>query len=466
MKQSPSIVLFRQDLRTTDHPALSAAAENGGMIIPLYVWAPQEDGEWPMGSGSKWWLHYSLVSLKQNLKSLNLDLIIKMGKTIEIIENIIAETGATAVFLHKSYEPAHIQNDKLLEKALQKKGITVHFFEGTLLFNPASIHTKEGNPFKVFTAFWNHCLKFHEPRSLTNTIQPVQPAKSTLSTLSVDDLKLLQNNPLEKLDWSPGEKQAHETLQHAIRSIVGDYPNTRDRPDLEGTSLLSPHMHFGEISVCQIWHATKNKFRQEDEPSNAFLRQLGWREFAYYLLYHFPQSPLVPLQEKFKKFPFKHNEAHYQLWKDGNTGYPLVDAGMRQLKHTGWMHNRVRMVVASFLVKHLMISWVEGAKWFWEMLVDADLANNSLGWQWVAGCGVDAAPYFRIFNPTVQGEKFDETREYVKKWVPELAALPDKWLYTPWIAPEILKMYGVVYPQPIVIHEQARKEALDAYATL
>lgn len=462
-----NILWFRQDLRISDHPALHAALKKGP-IIPIYIWAPEEEGEWPPGAASRWWLHRSLESLKKDLIDLGYPLIIRKGPSLKHLMEIAKQTRASAIFWQDSYEPTIIQRDAFIKEALNQKGIETYTSKGSLLFDPSTITTKSNSPFKVFTPFWNCCLK-------TLNIDPPLPKipknkfeVPKIESLSISDLDLLPKIPWDKglqETWLPGEKNAHKALEKADLKI-GEYSVARDRPDLEGVSKLSPYLHFGELSPRQVYHALKNC-----QSSEVFLRQIGWREFAYYLLYHFPHTPTEPLREDFNRFPWKSNKQALSAWQKGQTGYPFVDAGMRELWHTGWMHNRVRMIVASFLVKDLKIPWQEGTHWFWDTLVDADLANNTLGWQWTAGCGADAAPYFRIFNPTSQGEKFDVTRSYVKKWVPELSNLPDKWLYKPWLAPDLeLHKAGILlgkdYPYPILDHSKARKEALEAYHKL
>lgn len=468
MSSKPTIVWFRQDLRVADHPALTAAQARGGPIIPVYIWAPEEEGTWAPGAASRWWLHHSLKALTEELASYNLRLIIRRGSSLQQLQKIAQESEADAVFWQRRYEPASIKRDTQVKKTLKEQGLNAASFNGTLLIEPWELLNKQHTPFKVFTPFWRACQSNLRLQAPLPPLVPCQNPSPKLDSLTVSSLALLAEKPWEqglKASWNPGCKHAFKALEHALDDVVVNYAQTRDRPDLDGVSKLSPYLHFGELSPRQIWHAVQARLSPQNLAEHPFLRQLGWREFAHYLLYHFPHTPTEPFQEKFAAFTWKSDTHALKTWQRGQTGFPLVDAGMRQLWKTGWMHNRVRMVVASFLVKDLMLPWLLGAQWFWDTLVDADLANNTLGWQWAAGCGADAAPFFRIFNPTTQGEKFDESKSYVRTWVPELSQLSDKWIYKPWLAPEAeLQRAGVVlgrdYPKPIVEHDKARLEAL------
>lgn len=470
-----SIVWLRQDLRTEDNPSLQAAIAEGGPIIPVFIWAPDEEGEWPPGAASRWWLHQSLEQLNLDLAELGLKLLIRKGSSLKNILEIVHSAKAGSVFWNQRYEPASLQRDKLVMRELKSQGLKVGCFNGSLLLHPEEVLSRQNTPFKVFTPFWNCCLKeLHCVTPLPKIKRKLKGCSASIDSETIQSLGLLPHIPWDtglKAEWKPGQRQAHKALKEAVHSIVEGYSETRDRPDMKGVSKLSPYLHFGEISPRQVWHAVQNYFLGDECKSAAYLRQIGWREFGYYLLYHFPYTTTEPMQAKFVHFEWKGNDHNLSAWKKGLTGYPFVDAGMRQLWHTGWMHNRVRMAAASFLVKDLMLPWQLGARWFWDTLVDADLANNTLGWQWTAGCGADAAPYFRVFNPTSQGEKFDVTREYVKTWVPELKLLSPKWIYKPWLAPkEELQQAGIVlgrdYPFPIVDHDQARVEALSAFKSL
>ena len=418
--QSTSLVWFRLDLRLRDNPALEAAAKLGE-IVPVFIWAPEEEGAWPPGAASRWWLHHSLKALTKDLGSL----VIRRGPSLDALRQLVKETGATSVFWNRRYEPALIARDTKVKQALLADGLKVESFNSALLFEPWEIKTGSGGPYQVFTPFYRACVA---KGVKTETLKPLRPDVAGAKSLDLDDLGLLPKLDWAKgFDWQPGEAGAHKLLK-GFRDE--NYSKLRDLPATGGTSRLSPHLHFGEISPRQVWVATSH------EP---YRRQLIWREFAHHLLYHFPHTPEKPLRTKFESFPWVRDSKAIKAWQRGRTGFPLVDAGMRELWTTGWMHNRVRMVTASFLVKDLLISWQEGARWFWDTLVDADLANNTLGWQWVAGCGADAAPYFRIFNPASQAEKFDPDGEYIRRWVKQPVA-------------------------PIVDHNVARQRALEALA--
>jgi len=489
MKASPTIVWFRQDLRLDDHPALQAAMKRGGgsggggSVIPVFIWAPEEEGSWPPGEASKVWLHGSLRSLDADLRKIGSRLIIQRGPTLATLRSLIKKTNADALLWSRRYEPSAIARDADIKKSLKDHGIEAESFNAGLLFEPFEIRTKEDKPYLVFTPFWKASLKRAE-RAEPGEPLP-RPALGKLKapeawppSLSVDDLQLMPTiewaGGIQEA-WTPGERGATIQLDRLIENVLGEYDESRNRPDQAGTSRLSPHLHFGELSPRRIWHAVHEHVGKLKSKTHAgperFMAEIGWREFAHHLLFHFPHTPEEPLRPQFAAFPWEDNPGALLAWQRGRTGYPLVDAGLRELWHTGWMHNRVRMVVSSFLVKHLLLPWQEGAKWFWDTLVDADLANNTLGWQWIAGCGADAAPYFRIFNPVTQGEKFDPQGNYVRKWVPELARLPDSLIHRPWEAPMLaLREAGVElgsegdgsYPLPIVDHADARKRALAA----
>jgi deoxyribodipyrimidine photo-lyase len=471
-----TIIWFRQNLRLRDNAALTEAIKNRGPVIPVFVWSSEEEGAWPPGAASKWWLHHSLKSLASDLGKRGSRLILRRGKTTHCLEKLAAEVKAGAVFWNRRYEPDHLKIEATVNRQLNRSGIKTAGFKAALLWEPEDVLTSTGGPFQVFTAYYRACMR-REPPSPPLPLPPKIPSPQQWpESLSLDALKLepeIDWTAGIREAWNPGEEGAHRRLSAFLEAALADYPERRDRPDLNGVSRLSPHLHFGEISPGQIGHAVES-FRQIkgdpsiDRAAETYLRQIVWREFAYHLLFHFPDTTDQPLRTKFERFPWVDNAAMLKAWQKGKTGYPLVDAGMRELWTTGWMHNRVRMIAASFLTKHLLIAWQQGAKWFWDTLVDADLANNTLGWQWVAGCGADAAPYFRIFNPVRQGEKFDPAGAYVRKWVPELAQLPVEWIHKPWEAPqEVLKKAGVAlgetYPFPIVDHTFARDRALAAY---
>lgn len=462
-----TILWLRQDLRLEDHQALNAACERG-KVIPLYIWSPAEEGDWPLGGASKWWLHYSLKNLENQLRQVGTSLLVRKGKSFDCLKKVIAESGADAVFWSRRYEPAAIKRDSEIKAKLTENGIVAKSFNGNLLYEPWTIQNKQGNPFQVFTYFWKACLARGNPLPPLPIPKTIKGFSSELESVSVESLELLPTIPWDEgIDntWNPGSDYAKEFVNYFLDGGAIDYEQRRDRPDLPGVSRLSPYLHFGEISINTVWHAVAKKLGSKADP---YLRQLGWREFAHHLLYHFPKTPREPLRAEFNAFPWNEDDRLLKAWQKGKTGFPFVDAGMRQLWITGWMHNRLRMVTGSFLVKDLLQPWQKGAQWFWDTLVDADLANNTLGWQWVAGCGADAAPYFRIFNPISQGEKFDPEGTYVRRWVPEIAGLPNEWIHHPWDAPpNVLQKAGIIlgdnYPYPIVNHEEARLKALEAF---
>ena len=462
-----TIVWFRQDLRLADNPALHTALKGEGIVIPVYIWAPEEEAKWPLGGASKWWLHHSLETLYSNLEEIGLHLTILKGDSEEQLKALTQSTKAKAIFWNRRYEPWALKREGHLKTAFKKEGIEVQTFNASLLFEPWIIANKQGKPYQVFTPFYNQCLLqggIEEPLP-----KPKAGKGKKIAGVSLKELDLMPHTPWDTgiaATWEPGEKGGWKRAKEFIQEPILHYTEQRDRPDLQGTSRLSPHLHFGEVSPRQLWKMIAS--RGGGEP---YLRQLIWREFAYHLLYHFPMTPEHPLRKEFSDFPWVYDADMLEAWQKGMTGYPIVDAGMRQLWNTGWMHNRVRMIVGSFLVKDLRLHWLEGARWFWDTLVDADMANNTLGWQWIAGCGADAAPYFRIFNPVIQGEKFDPKGDYVRRYVPELKKLPSRWVHTPWKAPrELLQECGIklgeTYPEPLVEHAQARDAALKAFSKI
>lgn len=471
-----SLVWFRLDLRLADNPALSAAIQRGA-VIPVFVHAPDEESPWSPGGASLWWLHQSLAAHDAALREIGSRLIIRRGPSLETLQLLVKEAGATAVFWNRRYEPAGTARDTQIKTTLRNEGLVVESFNGALLHEPWTIQNQSKKPFQVFTPFWKNCLTKPDP------VAPLPAPKSWLAperwpkSLALAELQLeprIKWAEGMRAAWQPGEAGAAQVLKAFLASAFVDYTDKRNRPDLRGTSRLSPYLHFGEISPRQIWQAVRQYAEKNGIATwrtSQFLAEVGWREFAHHLLHHFPHTPAEPLREDFKRFPWRKDAAFLKAWQRGQTGYPIVDAGMRELWTTGWMHNRVRMIVASFLVKDLLLSWREGAAWFWDTLVDADLAQNTLGWQWTAGCGADAAPYFRVFNPVSQGEKFDPKGDYVRKWCPELARVPDEWLHQPDKAPsQVLTRAGVElgrnYPAPMVSHAIAREVALEAFAKL
>lgn len=466
-----TLLWFRLDLRVTDNTALLAAVRQGGPVIPVFIWSPEEEGPWQPGAASRWWLHQSLTRLDASLRDRGSRLVVRRGPTLETIRELLEETGATAVCWNRRYEPACIDRDRRVKAALCHEGRLAESFNSSLLFEPWIVRSQQhGAPYQVFSAFWKACLAHREPEPPEPAPIDIKSPRRWPKTLSVPELGLEPTIDWAgglRTSWRPGEAGALAEWNRFLDEGLSEYATERDRPDRVGTSRMSPHLHFGEIGIRQIWSTVRARPDGRAIASQFFLRELGWREFAHHLLFHFPHTPEQPLRENFAAFPWEHDRENLRAWQRGLTGYPIVDAGMRELWHTGWMHNRVRMIVVSFLVKDLLIPWQEGAAWFWDTLVDADLANNTLGWQWTAGCGADAAPYFRIFNPVSQGEKFDPDGDYVRRWVPELDKLPSKWVHQPWEAPaDALADAGIelgrTYPCPMVDHREARSRALEA----
>ena len=479
MKLAPAIVWFRHDLRLADNPALHAAMQSGKAVIPLFIYAPEEETPWQPGAASRWWLHESLVALDARLRELGSRLIIRFGPALGTLREIAKETHADEVFWNRGYEPAVITRDRQVKEALRCDGLSAESFNGALLHEPWTIQNQSKKPFQVFTPFWKYCLAKPDPAEPLPAPKILPAPQKWPKSLALGELELEPKFKWAdglRVAWQPGEAGATVNLDRFLVKAFDDYTDHRNRPDFVGTSRLSPYLHFGEISPRQVWHglrqlALKRGLPVEQWRRSQFVSEIGWREFSHHLLFHFPQTPTEPLRANFKKFPWRKDAAWLRAWQKGRTGYPIVDAGMRELLATGWMHNRVRMIVASFLAKDLLLDWQEGARWFWDTLVDADLAQNTLGWQWTAGCGADAAPYFRVFNPTSQGEKFDPHGQYVRKWCPELAQLPGEWLHKPWEAPSKIMAHAGVelgrdYPEPIVSHAIAREVALEAFATI
>jgi deoxyribodipyrimidine photo-lyase len=473
MIQAPTLVWLRHDLRLADQPAITAALQRGGPVVPVFIWAPEEETSWPPGGASRWWLHQSLKALDSDLRQLGSRLVLRRGDSHQELLALAQETGANTVVWNRRYEPAIVARDARIKDQLRAAGLTAESFNGALLHEPWTVQNQSGRPFQVFTPFWKHCLAKPDPAEPLPAPTEMHSPAEWPASLKLSDLGLEPRIDWAsgfRAAWQPGEGGAQAALARFCREAFTGYSANRNRPDLTGTSRLSSHLHFGELSPRQIWHALR-RTGVENWRSSQFLAEVGWREFAHHLLFHFPHTVTEPLRPEFKRFPWREDSAALRAWQRGRTGYPFVDAGMRELWTTGWMHNRVRMVVASFLVKDLLLPWQAGARWFWDTLVDADLAQNTLGWQWTAGCGADAAPYFRVFNPVGQGEKFDPQGDYVRRWCPELARLPAEWIHQPWAAPAaVLERAGVQlgknYPQPIISHAIAREVALEAYAQI
>ncbi|MBM4021584.1 MAG: DUF1501 domain-containing protein [Planctomycetes bacterium] len=472
-----TIVWFRHDLRLDDNPALVAAAARGA-VVPVFIWAPDEEAPWEPGAASRWWLYQSLERLAAALAKAGAPLVIRRGPSVAALRSLAKEHAATHVVWNRRYEPAVVKRDTAIKQALINAGLVAESHNGGLLFEPVHVRTKEGRPYQVFTPFWRALLALPEPAapmSAPRRLVQAAAAERPSVPLEVDDLGLLPEidwaSTMAEI-WAPGEAGGTKRLSRFLERALAGYGTGRDRPDQDGTSGLSPHLHFGEVSPRRVWHAVREAVGGKPAAKIAgspevFLRELGWREFASHLLFHFPHTSDAPLRADYARFPWATDPVGLRAWQRGRTGFPVVDAGMRQLWATGWMHNRVRMIVASFLVKDLRVNWLTGARWFWDTLVDADLAANTLGWQWAAGCGADAAPYFRIFNPRSQGEKFDPDGGYVRRWVPALGTMPAADIHAPAEAEATVLAKAAVqlgrdYPEPIVDHAEARKLALEA----
>ncbi|MFC3226711.1 cryptochrome/photolyase family protein [Marinibaculum pumilum] len=495
----PAILWFRRDLRLHDNPSLIAAADRGGPLIPCFLFDPDRP-EWAeLGGAAAWWLHHSLSALSESLRMQGLELLLRSGPTADLLRDICQASGAARIFCNQVPEPQSIAADRSLQRSLAEDGIDLVIAGPPLLFDPPKPLNRSGEPYQVFTPYWRACLGEQEPPA-PRPQPPMPPAAAGPAEAGSAEAGSGDGDPLASEDladwrltptapdwagglcaaWTPGEAGAGARLDGFLDAAAASYHRARDLPDRVGTSRLSPHLHWGEISPQTVWHAVRRTVAAGGMPEKAaekYLAELGWREFSHYLLHHFPSLPRQNLNGRFDAFPWSAPDGDaatrnaLQAWCRGRTGYPIVDAGMRELWTTGWMHNRVRMVVASFLVKDLRIHWRTGAGWFLDTLVDADLANNSASWQWVAGCGADAAPFFRIFNPVLQGRKFDPEGGYVREWVPEIAALPDRFLHAPWEAPaEVLRSAGIdlgeTYPRPVVDHAEARRHALSAFETI
>ncbi len=468
MSDAPIIVWFRRDLRMADNPALHKAAQSGRPVVPLYIYETNRERD--MGAARNLWLHYALEDLASSLKSVGAQLVIRQGKAADILADVIKEAGVDTVYWNRRYAKDGRDIDEAIKSDLKSRGLTAESFNANLLSEPWEVETKTGGYYKVFTPYWR-AAKDH-----LNLSEPL-PTPETLNgyngQLQSDQLDLKTNGKVNgqawtdmvMTDWQASEAGAHERLADFLDGPIEDYAEDRNRPDKEnGTSRLSPYLAHGQISPRQIWHAVKDN----DYSSTKFLSEIGWREFSYVLLFHNPDLATENYKKDFDAFPWDVDEQALERWQHGLTGYPFVDAGMRELWQTGWQHNRVRMVCASFLIKHLLLDWRAGEDWYWDTLLEADPASNAASWQWVAGSGADAAPYFRIFNPFTQGEKFDPNGDYVRKYVPELKHLPNKFIHRPWEAPELVLKeadvkLGQTYPKPIVDHKHARERALEAY---
>ena len=474
------LLWFRRDLRLTDNPALEAALTGATRLLPVYIHAPDEEAPWQPGAASRWWLDRSLTELDRSLRRLGSRLIIRQGSSLQTLQQLCMDHRLGHVCWNRLYDPSIRERDSRIKASLRTDGLHCESFNTALLFEPWQLQTHQGSPYRVFSAFWRACIQTgisaHTPIPCPKSL-PKLPAG--VKTLSIEQLELKPKIPWDgglQAQWRPGETGALERLAQFLDETVDGYADQRDLPARSGTSRLSPHLHFGEIGPRQVLQGIRARMALEltikgGSGSGVFVRELGWREFAHHLLYHYPYTDAQPLDSRFQHFPWQWDEqagATLQAWQRGETGIPIVDAGMRELWQTGWMHNRVRMIVSSFLTKNLGVHWLEGARWFWDTLVDADLANNSLGWQWTAGCGADAAPFFRIFNPVRQSERFDPKGDYLRSWLPELSGLSDQQIHAPWqvdsgLLPGVGIRLGRDYPLPLVDLKSSRRQALEAW---
>ena len=499
----PTLVWFRQDLRLTDHPALHDAVERGGPVIPVFIWAPDEEGNWPPGAAHRWFIHHALAALAEGLSDRGSKLILRSGPTEDALADLLDQTGADRVVWTRRYEPAVVERDKAIKAFLRdERSVEAESFNGSLLVEPWQVETGSGNPYKVFTPFWKNISGSDRLQVMSDALEAPDtiPSPDTWPEgCALADLELEPERDWKETlaeEWTPSEAGAAARLDAFFDQDAKTYGHDRDYPDQHGTSMLSPHLHHGTVSPRQVWQrcrsfmtdGRRNLSSDETSSCETFLKELGWREFAYHVLFNFPHTTSKPLNDKYADFPWRDDANAGRMlhaWRVGRTGFPIVDAGMRELWHRGWMHNRVRMIVASFLVKDLLISWEDGARHFWDCLCGGDLASNTLGWQWAGGCGADAAPFFRIFNPWTQSEKFDADGDYIRRWVPELAELEGKSIHNPHAAkaekleeagielgldPQDVKYAGDAtpgrYPDPIVDHKAARDHALDAFETV
>ena len=470
---NPVILWFRKDLRLDDNRALDAAHRSGRAIIPLYISEPEAAGTGPLGAAQAWWLHHSLEALDRSLRKRQGRLVLASGEAFEVLRAFIRESGAEAVFWNRRYDPAGISIDVRIKHELEKQAIEARSFAGQLLHEPSRLMTGNGTPYRVYTPFWRALEGGGEPEPPLEAPAKLRLASQFPKSEALESWKLLPTKPDWAGDftdlWTPGEDGAHEKLRAFIEDALDGYKENRDYPARPATSMLSPHLAFGEISPARIWDATRGLSKRVAAADVVhFRKEIAWREFSYHLLFHFPRLASNNWNERFDGFEWRNDDDDFRAWRRGMTGYPIIDAGMRQLWRHGWMHNRVRMIVASFLIKDLMIDWRRGEAWFRDTLVDADPANNAASWQWVAGSGADASPFFRIFNPVLQGEKFDPDGNYVRSYVPELRELGAKYIHRPFEAPRSMLdeagiALGQTYPKPIVDHALARNRALAAY---
>ncbi|MBV8915093.1 MAG: deoxyribodipyrimidine photo-lyase [Acetobacteraceae bacterium] len=463
---APAIVWFRQDLRLSDHAALHAAVESGRPVLPVYILDDESPGEWKLGGASRWWLHHSLAALADSLRQRGATLLLRRGAAETVLPHLLEETGVAEIHAGRMHEPWARRLETTLAQSL---GARLHLHRTATLFELDAIKTASGSAYGVYSPFARACrarLAPHDPIRAPERIRAARPPRSD----HLEDWALLPRQPDWaggfRETWQVGETAARKRLQAFVDQHLHRYKTGRNLPGEPGTSMISPHLHWGELSPREVWSAAAAV--PPGEGRDAYLGEILWREFAAYLLWHNPHLPEQPLRPAFAKLPFRRAADEFRAWQQGRTGFPIVDAGMRQLWHIGWMHNRVRMIAASFLAKQLLIDWRDGERWFWDTLVDADLASNAASWQWVAGSGIDAQPYFRVFNPVSQGETWDRSGDYVRRWIPELARLPTDYIHAPWTAPAaVLEQAGVTlgrtYPRPLLDLAATRQRALDAY---
>lgn len=469
----PVILWFRRDLRLDDNQALNAAHLSGRPIIPLYINEPASAGTGPLGAAQAWWLHHSLEALDRSLHERQGRLVLASGEALEVLRAVIKKSGAKAVFWNRRYDPSGISVDTHIKQELEKQAIEARSFGGQLLHEPSRLMTGSGTPYRVYTPFWRALEGAGEAEPPLEAPAKLRLASQRPASETLKSWKLLPTKPDWAKDftdlWTPGEQGARERLSAFVEEELKGYKENRDYPAKPATSMLSPHLALGEISPARIWDATRGLSNRVPAADIVhFRKEIAWREFSYHLLFHFPRLASENWNDRFDGFKWRYDDGDFEAWRRGMTGYPIVDAGMRQLWRHGWMHNRVRMIVASFLIKDLMIDWRDGEAWFRDTLVDADPANNAASWQWVAGSGADASPFFRIFNPMLQGETFDPDGDYVRAHVPELQRLGVKYIHRPFEAPksaldEAGIILGQTYPKPIVDHASARDRALAAY---
>ncbi len=467
-----ALVWFRNDLRLADNPALRTAIEEGFDPICVYVHAPDEEGRWTPGAASDAWRHRSLAALDASLRTRGARLRVFAGPSLPTLQSLALACNAEAVFWNRRYEPAVEKRDTAIKKALRAQGLRADSHNGALLYEPWDVQTKQGGPYKVFTPFYRATQALATRHDTWDAPAAIGDSDEGPDGLALDALRLQPRLGWDAGFWeygTPGEAGAQEALETFVDGALRGYRQGRDRPDQVGTSRLSPHLHFGEIApwrVVEVVHQARNAGNAADV--EAYVRELVWREFAHHLLHHFPKSTEENFNPRFEAFQWARRDARrLDAWQRGNTGVPIVDAGMRELWHTGWMHNRVRMIVGSWLCKHMRMHWLEGARWFWDTLVDADLANNTLGWQWIGGTGADASPYFRVFNPVTQAQKFDPDSAYIARWVPELRKLPVPVRHAPWMQPDVSRRLAPDYPaKPMVDLAEGREAALAAYQAM